>query len=263
MIIIKIGGGKNINVPAIIKDLARLSKQFIIVHGANAVRDKLAEDLGRPKKVITSVSGYQSVLSDETAIDVFMMAYAGLKNKRIVELCQQQGINAVGLTGLDGKTVVGVRNNGIRAKEGDKIKIVRDFSGKPKSVNKALLQLLLDKGYVPVLCPPILDKENNAINTENDDIINSLVEAFHPEKVISLIEAPGFLENKNDPSTLVPTISQEQLAERETQVEGRMKRKMLALRKLFENGTSTVIISDGRTDTPVSDALAGKGTVIQ
>ncbi len=263
MIIVKIGGGAGINVKAIIADLAGLSEQFIIVHGANAVRDKLAKDLGTPKKVITSVSGYQSVMSDETAIDIFMMAYAGLKNKRIVELCQQNGINAVGLTGLDGKAIVGARNKGIRAKEGEKIKIVRDFSGKPKSVNKELLQLLLDKGYVPVLCPPILDEENNAINTENDNVINRLVEAFHPKKVISLIEAPGFLENKDDPSTLVPTINQSQLAEREAQVEGRMKRKMLALKKLFENGASTVIISDGRTETPVSDALAGKGTVIQ
>jgi acetylglutamate/LysW-gamma-L-alpha-aminoadipate kinase len=42
-----------------------------------------------------------------------------------------------------------------------------------------------------------------------------------------------------------------------------MKRKMLALRRLFESGASRVIIADGRTERPVSDALAGKGTIIQ
>ena len=103
MIIVKIGGGDGINLDGIIEDLAGLTDQYIIVHGANALRDKLAEDLGQPKQVLTSVKGYTSVYSDEKLLDVMMMAYAGLRNKRIVELCHRRGINAVGLTGLDGK----------------------------------------------------------------------------------------------------------------------------------------------------------------
>ena len=136
MIIVKIGGGSRINVKGIVVDLATLDEGFIIVHGANALRDKLAEDLGQPKQVLTSVKGYTSVYSDEKLIDVMMMAYAGLRNKRIVELCQQNGINAVGLTGLDGKTVLGRRNKGIRVYQNQKQKIIRDFSGKPQSINK-------------------------------------------------------------------------------------------------------------------------------
>ena len=58
------------------------------------------------------------MFSDEKAVDILIMAYAGLRNKRIVELCQQQGINAVGLSGVDGKVVQGLRNSGIRVKEG-------------------------------------------------------------------------------------------------------------------------------------------------
>ena len=85
MIIIKIGGGAGINLQGIVGDLAQLREKFIIVHGANALRDKLAEDLGRPKKVVTSVSGYSSVYSDENLIDQMMMAYAGARNKRIVD----------------------------------------------------------------------------------------------------------------------------------------------------------------------------------
>ncbi|MFH1439509.1 MAG: acetylglutamate kinase [Candidatus Woesearchaeota archaeon] len=213
------------------------------------------------------MSGYSSVFSDEKLIDIQMMAYAGLRNKRIVELCQQNGINAVGLSGLDGKTIKGRRNTGIKTKikteHGDKLMLLRDLSGKPKEINKQLLQLLLDNGYTPVLCIPIIDENNFAINSENDDIINVLQNAFQADKIIQLIEAPGFLENKDDSSTLVSKMSKQELKQKEEQVEGRMKRKMLALRKLFEDGANTVIISDGRVEHPIADALNGKGTIIE
>jgi len=262
MIIVKIGGGKEINIEGIIADLAGINDRYVIVHGANALRDKLAQDLGQPKQVLTSVKGYTSVYSDEKLIDVMMMAYAGVRNKRIVEMCQRHGINAVGLSGLDGKMVRGKRNQGIRVYQGKKLKIVRDFSGKPQSVNAPLLNLLLDNGYVPVLTVPIIDEHNAAINTENDDIVRVLQKALLADTVVNLIEAAGFLENKEDADTLIKTIPATDLEAREQQVEGRMKRKMLALRKLFEQGATRIIISDGRTDHPVTDALAGKGTVI-
>ncbi len=263
MIIVKIGGGSGINLQGIIQDLAHLKDRYIIVHGANALRDKLAEDLGQPKKVVTSVSGYVSVYSDEKLIDQMMMTYAGARNKRIVELCHQCGINAIGLSGLDGKVIQGVRNKGIRVYQDGKLKILRDYSGKPEGINKALLDLLLDHGYVPVLTVPIIDEQNNAINTENDDVVRVLQKALRAETVINLIEAPGFLENKDDEGSLIKHMAAAELEVREQQVDGRMKRKMLAVRKLFEHGASRVVIADGRSEHPVTDALAGKGTVIE
>ncbi len=263
MIIVKIGGGQTINLTGIIRDLAAVQESFIIVHGANALRDELAAKLNYQKKVITSVSGYVSVFSDQNTIDLMMMAYAGLRNKRIVELCHQHGINAIGLSGLDGKAIQGNRNKGIRVKKGEKIMLVRDFSGKPQTVNKELLLLLLGHGYVPVLSVPIIDENNCAINSENDDIINVLQRSLPVDKILQFIEAPGFLEDKNNPDSLVASILKQELVDREMQVTGRMKRKLLALRRLFEEGAKTVIISDGRTEHPVADALAGKGTVIE
>ena len=263
MMIVKIGGGSKINIVGIIEDLSGIDEQFVIVHGANALRDKLAEDLGQPKQILTSVKGYASVYSDEKLLDVMMMAYAGLRNKRIVEQCHQHGINAVGFTGLDGKMVQGRRNKGIRVYQGKKLKIVRDFSGKPQSVNAPLLNLLLANGYVPVLTVPIIDEQNAAINTENDDVVRVLQQALKANIVINLIEAPGFLEDKDDAASLIKTIPSSELEARELQVEGRMKRKMLAVRKLFEHGASKVVISDGRSSHPVRDALAGQGTVIE
>ncbi len=263
MIIVKIGGGRSINIPGVIEDLAAFDERFVIVHGANALRDKLAEDLDQPKQVLTSVKGYTSVYSDEKLLDVMMMAYAGLRNKRIVELCQQNGINAVGLTGLDGKAVQGARNKGIRVYRGKKLKIIRDFSGKPQSVNAPLLHLLLENGYVPVLTVPIIDEFNTAINTENDDVVRVLQQALQAHTVINLIEAPGFMAYPDDAESLIKTIRAAELEAREQQVEGRMKRKILAIRKLFEHGASKVIIADGRREHPIHDALAGKGTVIE
>jgi acetylglutamate/LysW-gamma-L-alpha-aminoadipate kinase len=263
MWICKIGGGEGINAEGIVSDLAEAKEKCILLHGANAFRDRLAKSLGIEKKTVTSVSGYASVLSDERVIDLQMMAYAGLRNKRIVELCQRHGLNAVGLSGLDGRAVQGRRNAGIRVREGGKTLILRDYSGKPQSVNEGLLRLLLESGYTPVLSVPIADENGFAINSENDDILTVLAAAFKPEKIFQFIEAPGFLENKDDPQSLVLTVSRQELAARESQVEGRMKRKMLALKNLFEGGAATVIITDGRVEHPVKDALAGKGTIIQ
>lgn len=262
MYIIKIGGGAAINIEGIIADLAEVNVPFIIVHGANALRDEINTKLGTEKKVLTSVSGYSSVFSDEDAIDAILMSYAGLRNKRIVESCQKQGINAVGLSGLDGRLVQGRRNKGIRVKENSKILIKRDFSGKPATINNDLLSLLLDNGYSPVLCIPIVDENGFAINSENDDIITCLAAVTKPECIFQFIEAPGFLDDPTDESSVVKTMTGAELSQREAQVQGRMKRKMLALCSLFEQGAARVIIADGRTEHPLADALAGQGTTI-
>ena len=263
MIIIKIGGGESLNLPAIVDDLAELDHPFVIVHGANALRDRIANEMGIEKTVLTSASGYQSVFSDQAAIDAILMSYSGLRNKRLVELCQQAGINAVGLTGIDGRIVQGQRNRGIRVIEKGKKMMKRDFSGKPRSVNSALLQLLIGNGYTPVLTIPICDEDGTAINSENDDIVCALQAALQATTVIQLIEAAGFLEDPERPDSIVSRLSREELALREQQVEGRMKRKMHALNKLASGSVREIIIADGRTEHPVRDALSGAGTWIE
>jgi acetylglutamate/LysW-gamma-L-alpha-aminoadipate kinase len=262
MMLIKIGGGEQINLDATIADLATLEQPFIIVHGANVLRDQLAQRLGVEKTVLTSVSGYSSVFSNQAALDVIMMSYSGLRNKQIVELCQRSGINAVGLTGLDGRLVQGERNKGIRVRENGKTMIKRDLSGKPRSINTALLTLLLDNGYCPVLTIPIADENGFAINSENDDIVVKLAQALEIESVLQLIEAPGFLDDPTDENSLVAHMSLAELHAREATVEGRIKRKLLALTRLCQGGKTSVIIADGRGEQPVINAHAGAGTHI-
>ena len=263
MMLIKIGGGESINLDAIIADLAEIDEPKLIVHGANVLRDRLAQRLGMEKTILTSVSGYSSVFSDQDAIDVILMSYAGLRNKKIVELCQRSGMNAVGLTGLDGRLVQGQRNQGIRVREGGKTLIKRDLSGKPREINSDLLKLLLDNDYLPVLTIPIVDEKGFAINSENDDIVVQMAQALDIETVVQLIEAPGFLDDPNDDNSLVAQMTPAELEAREARVEGRIKRKLLALTRLCRGGKTRVIIADGRGQSPVADALNGNGTLIE
>ncbi len=263
MLIVKIGGGEALNLDGIVTDLAALDRPFLIVHGANALRDHVARRMGFTKQVLTSASGYQSVFSDDHALDAILMAYSGLRNKRLVELCQRNGINAVGLTGLDGRLIEGERNRGIRVVENGRKMLKRDFSGKPKTVNEALLRMLLDNGYTPVLTIPIVDADGIAINSENDDIVWRLQQALDAETVLQLIEAQGFLEDAGDPESLVRELMRAELGEREASVDGRMKRKMHALGKLAHGTVREIIIADGRVEHPVADALAGSGTWIR
>ena len=82
------------------------------------------------------------------------------------------------------------------------------------------------------------------------------------DTVIQLIEAPGFLDDPDDETSLVERMSMAELNTREARVEGRIKRKLLALKRLCSDGKTRVIITDGRGDHPIEDGLNGKGTHI-
>jgi len=261
--IVKIGGGAGINVAGVAADLAALGKPTIVVHGANAARDELAVRLGTPPQVVTSASGYSSVLSDPLAIDVMFMTYAGLRNKRIVEALQQAGVSALGLCGLDGRVIQGQRNRGIRVEENGRTRILHDLSGKPQSANGALLRALLDLGHTPVLTVPIADESGAAINADNDDIVAVLARDLHAATVIQLIEAPGLLRDAADPGSVITTLDADALARWEEAATGRIKRKLHALRRLAESSAPRIVIADGRREHPLADALTGTGTEIR
>lgn len=262
MIVIKIGGGEAINLHGIVRDIKTLEDEIVIVHGANALRDSLAARLNVEKRLLTSVSGVSSVYSDEEMLDVMLMSYAGLRNKRIVELLHQNGVNAIGLTGLDGAMVRGMRNKGVRVREGGKTLLKRDLSGKPVAVNRKLLGLLLRNDYTPVITVPIIDERNVAINSENDDVVTLLALALRPEWVIQLIEAPGLLRDPNDPTSVVSHVAPDEVRRWEEQSSSRMMRKMKAICRIVEPDVTRVLIADGRTEHPITDAMAGKGTVV-
>ena len=262
-IIVKIGGGAAIDIAAVAADLASIPDPLILVHGANALRKSLADSLGKSVRLLTSASGQTSVYSDDDAIEVMMLAYSGLQNKRIVEQLQLHGRNAIGLSGLDGRVVTGRRNRGVRVQEGGRTLLVRDRSGKAASANTELLSMLLSGGYTPVITMPIADETGAAINSENDDVVAVLADAMSANTVVQLIEAPGLLRDPRNEHTLAARVSLEGLQAWEAVAEGRFRRKLRALCRVVEsNPARRVIVADGRVARPVTRALAGEGTVI-
>jgi acetylglutamate/LysW-gamma-L-alpha-aminoadipate kinase len=263
VILIKVGGGDTINLAGVAEDLAGLDDPVILVHGANALRDRLAERLGITVRRVTSVSGMTSVLTDDATVDLMMMAYAGLSNARLVELLQRHGVNAVGLSGIDGRVIQARRNPGIRVRENGKLKLLRDLSGRPCAINRELLDLLLAHRYTPVLTVPLADEQGIAVNSENDDVVALLHSAYHAETVVQLIEAPGLLADPDDETTRIQRLSRGELADWEERASGRIRRKLRAIGTLLDRAATRVVVSDGRAAHPLRDALAGVGTVIR
>lgn len=264
MNIIKIGGGASLDLDAICDDLVNLDGPNLIVAGANALRAELADRLGVEVQTVTSISGVSAVLSDDQALDLLTMAYAGLRNKAIVSLLQQRGINAIGLSGIDGALIRAKRNRGIKVRRDGKKLLLRDRSGKPFEVNTELLNYLMTAGYVPVLTVPVLDEAGIAVNTDNDNIVALLAQSLHASRVFQLIEAPGLLVDFNDEHSLVSELSAEALEEWQSRVDGRMRRKIMALHKLYQGSNRPQVhLCDGRQAQPLTRALAGAGTVIR
>ncbi len=266
MIIVKIGGGAGINLQGIADDLADFAgrdEPVIVVHGANALRNQLADRLGITIETVTSLSGVSSVLSDDGVIDLMMMAYAGMTNKKMVEMLQQRGVNAIGLSGLDGRVLTAKRNQGIRVQQNGKKVLLRDRSGRAFSVNDKLLHLLLDGGYTPVLTMPLIDETGTAVNSENDDVVAALHQKLNAGKIVFLIEASGLLSDPADEGSLIKNVDISSLKDYESRAKTRMRRKLRAIRKIVEFAPAKVMIADGRSAHPLVDAINGQGTVVQ
>jgi acetylglutamate/LysW-gamma-L-alpha-aminoadipate kinase len=264
MILVKAGGGAGLNWDGIAADVAALRPEtgIVLVHGANAIRAGLAARLGVPIKTVVSPSGISSVFTDEEALDIFLMAYAGLANKKIVARLQREGVNAVGLTGVDGRLWEAKPKKDLYVVENGRTKLVRgNLTGRVEKANASLILLLLGEGYTPVVCAPAITAEGEIVNTDNDTAAVVLAAALGIEKMVYLFEAPGLLREADRPETLVPRVSRSEIQDCLPWAKGRMQKKVVAVQRALEAGVAEVAFGDGRTEHPVRDALDGKGTV--
>jgi acetylglutamate/LysW-gamma-L-alpha-aminoadipate kinase len=264
VILVKAGGGAGLNWDGIAADLAALRSgtEIVLVHGANAVRNELSARLGVPVRTVVSPSGISSVYTDAEALDVFLMAYAGLANKRIVARLQREGVNAVGLTGVDGRLWEAKPKKDLFVLEDGRTKLIRDNrTGRVEKANAGLIRLLLENGYTPVICAPAITPEGEIVNTDNDTAAAVLAAALGIGKLIYLFEAPGLLREAGRPETLVPGVGRSEIQDCLPWAKGGMQKKLIAARRALEAGVAEVVFGDGRTLHPVRDALDGKGTV--
>jgi len=265
MILIKAGGGKAINWEGISRNIAELiaSEPVVLVHGASAWRDEIAARLSIPVKKVISPSGISSVYTDAEAIDVFLMAYAGLVNKRVVARLQAHGVNALGLTGVDGRLWQAKAKKDILVRDGGKTKLLRDnLTGRVERVNGGLLRLMIDHGYCPVVCAPAISYEGEIVNTDNDIAAAVMAEELGIKTMVYLFEAPGLLQDPDREDSLIRTIDKFKIEEVLSFARERMKKKILGVKRAIEGGVQTVYFADGRVENPVRNALAGTGTVI-
>ena len=267
MIVVKVGGSSGIDYDALCNDVAALHKQgqeLIVVHGGSAETNRVAERLGHPPKFVTSPSGYTSRFTDRETLEIFEMVYCGKQNKGLVERFQRLGVNAVGLSGLDGRIFEGKHKDTVRSAQGGKVKLLRgDHTGTVERVNTGLLTLLLENGYLPVLTPPGSSFEGAAINVDGDRAAAALAVAFRAEALLLLSNVPGLLRDFPDKISLIPEIPAREVESFMTFAEGRMKKKVLGAAEAVRGGVKRVIFGDARISQPVLAALSGHGTVVQ
>jgi acetylglutamate/LysW-gamma-L-alpha-aminoadipate kinase len=265
-LVVKVGGSAGINYDLVCDDVAALVKagrRVVLVHGGSHETNLLSERLGKPPRFLTSPQGYTSRYTDAETLDIFAMVYAGKMNTRIVERLQKRGVNAVGLSGLDGRLLEGPRKASVRAiVDGRQVLVHDDYTGKVTRVNAALLNVLLDHGYTPVVSPPACSSEGEAINVDSDRAAAMIAAALGAAQLIILSNVPGLLRAFPDERTLIPHIRYAELEQALSFAEGRMKKKVLGAAEAIAGGVDQVVFGDARIAQPIQRAMSGAGTVI-
>jgi acetylglutamate/LysW-gamma-L-alpha-aminoadipate kinase len=267
-IVVKLGGSAGIDPALTLDDIAALwpGQPLVFVHGANAALDAFTRAQGREPRLVTSASGQVSRFTDQQTMDDFLAIYAGRTNTRLVEGLQARGVNAVGLTGLDGGLARGVRKEALRIVEDGKPKVLRgDYAGSLKAIDTRLLELLLGNGYLPVVCPPALSEAGEAINVDGDKLALRLALALGAGALVLLSNTAGLLADVDDPSSLIARVDVADDASVERAMSaaaGRMKKKVQAGIEAVRAGVPCVAFGDARIAEPVSQALRGAGTLL-
>jgi acetylglutamate/LysW-gamma-L-alpha-aminoadipate kinase len=264
-IVIKLGGGEGVNPQPLLQELPDLldaGHRVVLVHGASAAANALADQAGLDRRQIQSPSGHLSRYTYPEMLEIFVAAAAGQVNKTLVADLQARGINAAGVSGMDGRLLVAERKRAIRAVENGRQRVIRDdYSGKLRESNPDLLRLLLDNGYLPVVAPVALGTKGERLNVDGDRAAAFLAAALGADALVILSNVPGLLADFPDENSLIRQVRPEQMERARAAAQGRMKRKVLAAEEALAGGVPRAILADARVTAPVASALAGTGTV--
>ena len=279
-VVIKIGGARAVDPEGAIADVASLVKgehgqqadpesgagphDVVVTHGGSTAVDDTLERLGMEPEYVETPSGVVGRFTDEDTMDVFEVVMPGLLNTELVASLQSEGVDAVGLSGVDGKLLHGPRKSAVRVVEDGKKKIRRgDHSGSLKAVNGDLLRSLLDDGYTPVVSPPMAGADDGDITPVNTDADRSAA-AIAGEldgTLVLLTDVPGILEDPDDRDTLIREVeTPADWARMEDAAEGFMGRKVMAIEEALDAGAKEVVVADANLERPIGTALEGDGT---
>ena len=267
MLVVKIGGGAAIGADAFANfaaDVATIDEPLVIVHGGNAEFSALSDALGMPPQMLTSNSGRVSRYVDAATMDAMLMAYCGKQNKRLVAAFRHAGVNAVGISAMDGGIAVGRRKPVIRGTDAEgKTRVYRDdHAGTIETIDTTLISTLMGAGFVVLLTPPALADEGVPINVDGDKLALGVAEALGADGLLFFSDTPGLLADRHDDSSLIREIDAGNPEGALSAAAGRMVVKVESAIKAVERGVGKVVFADARVERPISRALAGEGTVV-
>lgn len=228
----------------------------VVVHGGGPQIGQLLDKLEIESEFI---QGLRKTSAE--AMDVVEMVLGGLVNKQIVSLINAHGGKAVGLTGKDGQLI---RARSVKvAVDGEEVEMGR--TGEVESIDPAVVAMLDDDNFIPVIAPIGVDKSGNAYNINADLVAGKLASVLDAEKLILLTNTAGVLDGAGQLLTGLTTADVEQLIADGTIYGGMLPKIQCALDAVASGVRSSHII-DGRVSHAVLLELlthTGVGTLIK
>lgn len=178
--------------------LHQVGIKTILVHGGGPQLDRLQASLGLETRM---VNGRR--ITDQQSIDVTAMVLNGLINTRILAICRELDIEAVGLSGVDAGLIRAHKRPPVPVAQGSSETVDYGFVGDIDAVNVAVLEKLLEDGLMPVLSPLSADASGTLLNINADTVAAAVGGALAAEKLVLCTGAPGILEQPQDPTTVV------------------------------------------------------------
>ena len=200
--IVKAGGAVFADEPstrALIEQVAILHQvgiKVVLVHGGGPQLDSVQGALGIETRM---VAGRR--VTDAASIDVAAMVLNGLINTRILAICKDLDIEAVGISGIDADLVHAHRRAPVTAAGGELLDY--GFVGDIDLINPSVIEKLLANGLMPVVSPLSADKDGVLLNINADTVAAAIGGALAAEKLVLCTGASGILERADDPGTVV------------------------------------------------------------
>lgn len=240
IIVVKYGGSAMVDETLkkqVIQDVTLLKLvgfKPIIVHGGGKEISRWVSKVGMEPHFINGLR-----VTDEDTMEIAEMVLNKV-NKSLVQMVQELGVKAVGVSGKDGGLLT------VEKKYSDGQDI--GFVGEITDVNPKILYDLLEKDFLPIVCPIGLDKEFNTYNINADDAACAIAKAVNAEKLAFLTDIEGVYKDPKDESTLISelTIEDAHALIDEGFIGGGMLPKLNNCIDAIDNGVSRVHIMDGR-----------------
>lgn len=236
--------------------LYQVGIRVVLVHGGGPQSTQLASALGLKTNF---VDGRR--VTDEDALDVSIMVLNGQINTRILAVCRELDIPAVGISGVDAGLIRAHRRPPVKLEGGDSVDY--GYVGDIESVDASVLRKQLDNGLMPVVSPLSCDSSGTLLNINADTVAAAIAVELNAEKLILATSAPGILEDRDDPQSLISYLDRSGL--KKLRDAGKLTDGMLpkadAIDTAIANGVNRVhIISYKLPDSLLLEVFTNEGT---